>query len=240
MIERELLNLLDAGDFAGASKYIEKLDSHGIDTKAYKTKYAESKESFIQNSLQQASDAAGELPNSRWEVNPYQNAVNKIDAALTKFPDEKRLIDAKNKYQALSPENVAASIYDVVGGVKTGASGTDASGFEHGPDQFNQAIYAKPDSTFKFDSADYSKVRILLTAQSKDTGVYSDYFLTISINGKSVFNQKILGESTESLLLEYDVEPGTEIEVSIAQSGFASFFERVAGINGVYFEIFRY
>ena len=125
------------------------------------------------------------------------------------------------------------------GKVESGARGKDATGFDHSPSDFNRAVYVRPDASFKFN-VDNNNVRILAIPQTDDENVYKGAQMEIKINGSTVYESKIFSDSTSELLFEYEVEPGATVEINVLQSGFASFFDKILGRNGVYFEMFGY
>ena len=204
----------------------------------YEALLEESKKQFINNILAEAEKLAGSL-SGRWQNNPYSQAIAKLEEGLAMFPNNKEMQAAKSKYESLIPTNLARSIYDAEGKVESGASGMDATGFEHSSSDFNRAVYARPDSSFKFNVKN-NNLRILAIPQTDDVSVYKGLQLQIKINGSTVYNSSAFSDSTSELLFEYEVESGTTVEIVVVQSGFASFFDRILGRNGVYFEMFGY
>lgn len=238
IIKNTLDTYLYNGNLNQAEEFIASLKTKGLDVAEYEALLEESKKQFINNVLAEAEKLAGSL-SGRWQNNPYSQAIAKLEEGLAMFPNNKEMQAAKAKYESKIPTNLAGSIYDAAGKVESGASGMDATGVEHSASDFNRAVYARPDSSFKFNVKN-NNLRILAIPQTNDVSVYKGLQLQIKINGSTVYNASAFSESTSELLFEYEVESGTTVEIVVVQSGFASFFDRILGRNGVYFEMFGY
>ena len=238
IIKNTMDSYLYNANFKQAEEFIATLKAKGLDVTEFETRVEESKNEYINAILNDAESLAESL-SGRWQENPYSKAIAKLDEGLTMFPNNQAMQDAKAKYESMIPTNLSKSIYDREGKVESGARGTDATGVEHSPSDFNRAVYARPDASFKFD-VDNSNVRILAIPQTDDEGVYKGAQMEIKINGSKVYESDIFSGSTNELLFEYEVEAGSTVEITVVQSGFASFFDKILGRNGVYFEMFGY
>lgn len=238
IIKNTIDSYLYNANFKQAEEFIASLKAKGLEVTEYETRLEESKKEYINAILNDAASLAGSL-SGRWQENPYSQAIAKLEEGLVMFPSNQAMQDAKAKYESMIPTNLSKSIYDREGKVESGAKGTDATGFEHSPSDFNRAVYVRPDASFKFD-VDNSNVRILAIPQTDEENVYKGAQMEIKINGSTVYESDIFSDSTNELLFEYEVEPGATVEINVLQSGFASFFDKILGRNGVYFEIFGY
>lgn len=232
--------MFESGSFTEIEDFLADLQSKGVDTAEYEARLEEAITNYIDTAISEARNLAGELGSGHWESNPYSDAINRINQALALFPDNESLQNAKSNFENSIPDNIADDIFDTSGNVHNATNGTDANGYEYDSSAFNRAIYTRPDSSFKFNNGSYGNVRLLVTAQSENPSVYSGMIMTILIDGEVRYEQEIFTSESRSMLFEYELPEDPEVEIRLVQSGFASFFDRILGLNGIYIEGFRY
>lgn len=240
LVDNEFSKHIANNNFAGAGNLIEKLKSHDIDTTEFETKLNDAIDTYIQSVLNKADELVSNLGGGHWEKNPYEEAISVLDTALEKFPNNESLSNKRAELDNKVPDNIVDNVYEPSEKVTTNASGDNASGYTYTSDAYNAAIYMQPDSSFKFDTGEFSKFRILLSPQSARPNYYSNYVFTIKINDEVVYQDNPFADNTEAVLFDYKDVANSTVTVKVQQSGFASFFEEVLNLNGVYLEAFRY
>ena len=239
-LDKAVAEVFATGNFTQIEDFIAELETLGIDTAEYESRLQTAIENYINTAVAEAQELASSLGSGHWGSNPYAEAITRLNQALQLFPNNENLLSLRNQYQSDVPENIAGSITETYGHVNSSATGTDADGYSYNPANFNRSIYLRPDSGFTINTGDKTNLRLLITPQTSSPSTYRNFNLTISINGETSYSATPFEESTSGRLFEYELPANSVVQVSISQSGFASFFERILGTNGIYIEGFRY
>lgn len=233
----ELTQLMDKGDLLGAQAYINRVKGLVKDVTPLQVMLNERVKRYIDMLISSAADLVDKDLSGRWTTNPYARAIAKLDEGLSMFPESSALLEAKSIYEGKAPVNAANQLKNVTGSVTVGATGQDANGFTYAAGAFNTAVLVKPDASFSYAGGNHAKTRIVIAPRTADPSVYKNMTITIEINGEKVYSDKPFAEHYPTLDLSYDLSADSEVRITVRQSGFASFFEKIMGRNTVFFEL---
>lgn len=234
----ELGLLLKKGDLAGAQKYIDKVKDRVKDVEPLQMMLNEEIDRYVQALIDRAASEAAEDIQGRWSAPPYGRAIATLNEGLALYPDNSALKEAKEGYQAKTPVNVCADIEKIRGNITEGGTGTNAAGYSYSAEAYDRAVLTKPDMSFSYNTQSYPKTRLIISPKSSDTSVYANMELIITIGGKTVYSDVPFSSSLNTLDLSYDLEGSPDVQITLRQSGFASFFEGIFGRNLVFFEMY--